>query len=736
MASKNLRLALIVSLVFCSGLLVAFPVEPVLSTEAIFDDEADKRIREESIGNTSHSQLILTIRHDDGRSLTGDFDLVERLMQLEKELIDGSNSSTSWDEKHVTISRVETPYSIWAEAFASRNRSLENATEWHDVLLPKLDEGWCGNGTTGAEKQAFEATLLMLPKDANYGIACPAFSGAMVDQAPDTDEMLWLVWLETNDEDSDADWGTLDLWAKKVSDSTEFEVSAAGVNMLFAKSKAIAEDDLKFVLFPSIIILAVVMMFALRDLQIVALTLGGVGLAICAEAGLLSALGFTFSVIDGIALPIILAVAVDGAFWYCKSSRKREEVRSMLLMALATTLAAISLSLFSPIKAQRSLALVMAIGIILDWIITRYLLEDFYLRRRAELDNNSKLPETMTSNPMLSWSWPVALLLLASVAVISPPGVEVFDVEQFLPENDSALDDLKELQTKYVLASSTIAWVVVDVDGDSEEDLNSILDLQKQLGSHPSVISFETGLLQTPIVLGIQSRDSGLEAPTIDSVSDASSGSAFVEDARLQRDGVTTGVAIAVLIDGQNGDAALQFLDDVEELLESNGLIGKVGGDLPIGASLARSFEDARVAQILGAGCAVFAVSVAVTRSPKRAARIAIGTIAIGAAVDGMASIVGERGVITAPVVLLGMGFAADYISHASVEHIPTRKDTFARWGAAITSISVFIMLSLTTFPPARNTGNLLSLSILFSVVLASCLAITHNIKQQNDSEE
>jgi predicted RND superfamily exporter protein len=736
MAPENLRLTLIVSLVFCSGLLLAFPVEPVLSTEAIFDDEADKRIREESIGNTSHSQLILTIRHDDGGSLTGDFDLVEKLMQLEKELMDGSNSSTSWDEEHVFVSRVETPYSIWADAFASRNRSLENATEWHDVLLPQLDEGWCGNGTTEAEKQAFEATLLMLPKDANLGIACPAFSGANADQAPDTDELLWLVWLESNDEDLDTDWGTLDLWAQKVSASTEFEVSAAGVNMLFAKSKTVAEDDLKFVLFPSIIILAAVMMFALRDLQIVAVTLGGVGLAICAEAGLLSALGFTFSVIDGIALPIILAVAVDGAFWYCKSSRKREEVRSMLLMALGTTLAAISLSLFSPIKAQRSLALVMAIGIILCWAITRYVLEDIYLRKRAEIDNHSTLSESLTSNPMFSWSWPVALLLLASIAVISPPGVEVFDVEQFLPENDPTLDELKELQTKYVLASSTIAWVVVDVDGDSEEDLNNILDLQKQLGSHPSVISFETGLLRTPMVLGIQDIDSSQESPTIDSVSDVSQSSAFVEDARLQRNGVTTGVAIAVLIDGQNADAALQFLEDVEELLESNGFTGIVGGDLPIGASLARSFEDTRVTQIVAAGCAVFAVSVAITNSPKRAMRIAIGTIAIGAAVDGMASIVGVRGVITAPVVLLGMGFAADYLSHASVEHIPTRKDTFARWGAAITSISVFVLLGLTSFPPARNTGNLLSLSILFSVVLASCLAMTHNMRPQNDSEE
>lgn len=736
MTRVNLRLTLLVGLVLCSSLLLAFPVEPVLSTEVIFDDEANARVLDESVGNTSHSQLILTIRHDDGRSLTGDFDLVERLMQLEQELIDGSNSSTSWDYEHVLVSRVETPYGIWADAFASRNRSLENASNWHEVLLPKIDEGWCGNETTDEESLAFEATLLMLPKDANFGIACPAFSGANADQAPDTDEMLWLIWLEPANGDSNADWGSLDLWAQKVSESTEFSISAAGVNMLFAKSRAIAEEDLKLVLLPSIIILVFVMMLALRDLQIALATIGVVGLAIGAEAGLLSAFGFNFSIIDGIALPIILAVAVDGAFWYCKSSMTREQVRSMLLMALGTTLAAISLSLFSPIKAQRSLALVMAIGITLDWVITRFVLEDFYLRKRAEMSDGYKENEVLTSNPMFSWSWPIALLMLASIALVSPPGVEIFDVEQFLPENDPALADLENLQGKYVLASSTIAWVVVDVSGDSVEDYNKIIDLQKQLGSHPSVISFETGLLRTPMVLGMEQVSSGLSQSTIDSVSDSNSGSVFVEDSRLQRDGVTGGVAIAVLIDGKNADAALQFLDDVENLLESNGLTGSVGGDLLTGSSLARTFSDTRITQIIAAGCAVFVVSFAVTRSPKSAARIAIGTIAIGAAVDGMASIIGNRGVNTAPAVLLGMGFAADYLSHASADHAPTKKDNFARWGAAITSVSVFILLSFATFPPAKNTGILLSVSILFSVILASCLAITHAGKRESDSEE
>ena len=49
--------------------------------------------------------------------------------------------------------------------------------------------------------------------------------------------------------------------------------------------------------------------------------------------------------------------------------------------------------------------------------------------------------------------------------------------------------------------------------------------------------------------------------------------------------------------------------------------------------------------------------------------RIAIGTVAIGLAVDGLASITGVRGVGTAPAVLLGMGFAAEYLAHASSGH-------------------------------------------------------------------
>jgi len=724
MRPEQLRLALVVGMLMSAGLLFAYPVNPKMNTEVIFDDEAAMRMREEGVQEENY-QLVLRFRHDEGGQITSNLSRVQYLMQLEEEFLDGSNPETSWEYENLYIDRIITPFSAWSDAFESRNRSLQNASQWANVLLPEIEEGWCGNGATDEEQEAFEATLLMLPEGTNFGVACPALSGASATQPPATNEILWLVYVGAGE--SGGDWNELNLWAEKVSENSDYEISAVGVNMMYGKAKAIAEEDLKFVIIPSIFILGAMLTIGLRDWRTAAATVGGVGLVIAAELGALAAFGFEFSVLDGIALPIIMGVAVDGAFWYSRSSRDREEVRSMLFVAMVTTIAAVSLALFSPIRAQRSLGLVMAIGIILDWVLTRYVLEEFYLMRRKV---QNEVVESTQSAPSISWAWPVALLLLASIAVISPPGVHVLEVEQFLPEDDLALEEMEDLQSKYVLASSTIAWIVVDVEGDDQSDYEAIMNLQQQLGQHPSVISLETGLLRTPLVIGIGDSN---EMNTIDEVVDFEGVSTLFQDVRLQKDGVTTGVSIAVFIDGRNSDAAMEFSDDVEQLMIENGMDGVIGGDLPVGAEAAQTFEKTRVTQILSAGVAIFLVALFALRVPIQAGRIAVGAVAIGAAVDGMASIFGGRGVNTALAVLLGMGFAADYLSHASAEHRPTKLDMSARWWAALSSISVFILLAMTSFPPARDSGRLLSVSILFSVILATCLAFMHGTDAVNE---
>jgi predicted RND superfamily exporter protein len=727
MEPERVRLILVVGMLLCAGLMLVYPLSSEMSADILFDDDVDDRIEQESIGNSTRYGLVLRIVHDDGGKLTSNLSRLQALMKLEQEALDGSNPDTSWEATHVSIERILTPFQIWDEAFAVHNRSLANATQWNEVMQPTIEDGWCGNGSSEEGLAAFEVTMMLLPKNTNFGIACPAFAGASADQPPEANELLWMVWLTGEEEDTD--WGELDEWAQKVTKSTEFEVRAVGVNMMFAKAKDIAEHDLLFILPPSIVILGLILTIGLRDPLIAAATLAGVGLVICAELGALAASGYQFSIVDGIAIPIILGVSVDGAFWYCRSSRERDEVRSMLFVAMMTTVAAVSLAMVSPLKAQRSLAKVIVFGIILGWAMTRFVLEDFYLQRRKKnhlIEEEKKTPP----HPALAWSWTIALLVLVALAAASPAGVKVLDIEQFLPEGDPAMDELEDLQSKYVLASSTIAWVVLEVEGDSADDLQQVMDFQDQLKYHPSIISIDSGMFRSPLVIGLSNDGEGA---TIDEYATSTNGSMLMDDARLQKDGITTGVAIAVFIDGKNIDASLIFKDDVENLLATNNLSGGIGGELPTGAELAKKFDETRITQILVAGLAIFFVAHMILNSPIRASRIAIGTVAVGAALDGIASLIGGRGITSSLSVLLGMGFTADYLSHASTEHAPTAMDTSARWWAAITSASAFVLLGIVTFPPAQNTGRLLTIGILISIILATCLSFVGDSSEALD---
>lgn len=730
MEANRVRQILIAGLLLGTLLLAFFPVEPQMSTEVIFDDEVTQLRKSDGIGTESSESLVLRITHDDGGSLMHPISRVQELLSIENEAFSGENPATVWHTDSTTLDRIQSPFTLWEEAFASRNRSLTEAGGWNDVLQPELEEGWCGKNATDEESFAFEATLLLLPNEADLGVACPSMPGQYPHQPPTSNELLWMVWIGNNQ--SNTNWSELEVWAEQLSESTNFTFEGVGVNMLFAQSKALATNELKGVMLPLAILLVSALCIGLRDPLVAVVTLGSATLVVGAEMGIMSMFGYTFSVIDGIAVPIIMGVAVDGAFWYCRSSHDVEKVRKMLFVAMLTTIAAVSLALFSPLRAQRSLALVMVIGIFLDWLITRYVLEDFYMSRK-KVETTPPLSVDVLSKPVFTALWPALLLILAGVALVAPSGVEVLDINQFLPEDDPELAELRQMQDEYILASSTDAWILVNVKGDSIEEYRNLLAFQDQLRNHPSIISLDTGISQSKLMIGIP--DSADANATLDEVfAESTLDSLMVKDPRLQSDGETYAVVLVVYLDGQNTDAALVFNDDVRTLFSDMDVSGDIGGSLAVGAEAALSFEESRMTQVFGAGLAVFFVAFFVLRSPEKALRIAVGTVAVGAAVDGMASMLGGRGVGSAPAVLLGMGFAADYLSHSSSsDHVPTSNDHAARWWAAFTSMCVFILIAFTTFPPSSETGRLLTVSIFFSVLLATSLSM---YQTQNEEEE
>ena len=718
-APVRFRFGFIVVLLILSAIAVIDPVDPSLSTDLMFQDEAKERINSER-SSWKYSDLVVRISHDEGGQLSSNLTRVQELIFIENELLNNQSSQYAWTSTDVWIVDLQSPYSSWSNAFNDSGRSLQNATRWGEILQPEIEGGWCAENSTNNEMQAFQDTLMLLPSDSRANIACPNLSGSSVILPPESNEILWVLHLESHTQPTD--WDPLFEWAENASQSTDYQFSTAGVNLLFGIAKETAEQDLSAVMVPSFVLLLALLWFGLRDFVIASATLAGVGVVMLSTVSILTLAGHQFSIIDGIALPIVMGVAVDGAFWYCRSSRTRDEVRQMLFVAMMTTIAAVMLAIISPILIQKSLGLVMATGILLSWAVSRFILEDLFLSRREtdediRLDLPMRFPEQIEEK-----SWSVLLALFAVLVLVSPGGVAIMSVESFLPEDTPELKEIEDLESRYILASSTTLYVTIDVEGDDTDKSQQVLEFQKRVSLHPSVISLDTGMVRQPLVTGIPL---GLNSSfdTIDMMFDEAIISNDITDQRLMRDGETKGVAIQIQIDSRDSDAALAFGEDVRYLMGSLNLTGEVGGDLFIGAEVAKTFEESRIVQILLAGVMVLIVSSMVLKSFPKGLRIAVGAVAVGAAVDAMAGYMTGRGMETAPAVLLGMGFAADYLSHASADHPPTRRDNSARWLAGMTSLSVFVLVSFAAFPPARNMGQLLTASILLSVILATTLS-------------
>ena len=162
---------------------------------------------------------------------------------------------------------------------------------------------------------------------------------------------------------------------------------------MFAKAIDIAQNDLSNLIIPSALLVLTLLLIGLRNWKVASITTLSALLVIGAEFGFMSAMGYNFSVIDGVLIPIIFAVAVDGAFWYSRSGRDKNEVRNMLLLHHTHYNRGYFIGIIFTNK-RKEYTLVMMVGIILDWIVTRYVLENFYIeQRKVSSEQNHTSPD-------------------------------------------------------------------------------------------------------------------------------------------------------------------------------------------------------------------------------------------------------------------------------------------------------------------------------------------------------
>ncbi len=79
--------------------------------------------------------------------------------------------------------------------------------------------------------------------------------GSSVILPPESNEILWVIHLESHTQPTD--WAPLFEWAENASESSDYQFSTAGVNLLFGIAKDTAEKDLTAVMLPAFILLFV-----------------------------------------------------------------------------------------------------------------------------------------------------------------------------------------------------------------------------------------------------------------------------------------------------------------------------------------------------------------------------------------------------------------------------------------------------------------------------------------------
>ena len=121
------RFGFIAILLILSAVAIVDPVDPALSTDLMFEDEAVQRVKAER-ASWHYSDLVIRITHDDKGQLSSNLTRVQELLYIENELMNG-NSSISWNSTESWIVELMTPYSSWSDAFNDSGGNLENAIQ-------------------------------------------------------------------------------------------------------------------------------------------------------------------------------------------------------------------------------------------------------------------------------------------------------------------------------------------------------------------------------------------------------------------------------------------------------------------------------------------------------------------------------------------------------------------------------------------------------------------------------
>ena len=718
----------------------------------LLDDPVQDQV--DAQGHDIGAQVLVSIRRDDGGELLGDLSSMQWLGQLEAHLRTAEEppfGAPSWPDDAPSVLHVAGIAGLLDAWLQANGSSLIAATSWSDIT-PASDQTPC-SATADRQGQALLAGFLLLaPQGSAPGFICPDLPGGHAALAPSADETLWLLRVEHDPKDG-IHSERIDAWFEEVSGSSPYELRATSTEHVFDAARATSDADLIRLGPWAFLGVAAVLLWALAERRPLLAATAGVAAAMLATVGTLQLLGHTFTLIDLVALPLLLAVGVDGPIWHRRGGHGRAATRSLLLVAAATTAATMLPAALAPVPAVRGLALVVVVGVVYDWAVTRVILEPWLVAPQATVSDHPPPRRAGTQRP---WGLAIAALILVPglVAPLVAPEADVrLDIDQFLEAGHPLLAELDRLDDRFLIAGTRIVPIIVQSE---ETNASRLIDdmsrLERDVGQLPGVarldlVVSEVALAAGPATLLAQAAALGVAPAGVSfgpaglHVSDPAADPAALTSAALAalgptllghdplligEDGQLTGYLLMVVLDVRDLEQAARFDAALSDLawVEEAGLSVVAGGAFIEGARLVGVVSLAERTQVLAAAAALLVVGALTLRRVDEAILLALG----GLSVAGVASFVASvdpagRGLMTTPAMLLAIGLSADHLSHALRGARDGHAGTAARAAAAGTSALVFAVLLGAAFPPTRQLSLLVLAAVLTSAALAMAWA-------------
>ena len=424
--------------------------------------------------------------------------------------------------------------------------SLNDFDDWQDLLNSVFEnsENCDSSFSNDEEKVAYAsfASSVMLHQDFNFESLCDWLLDGSGNPLPHASSTLWIIEMNGNlEEDENLKYADdiRDMLYLDDSDSitSPLKYGVISDSLISNDINESTLDNLIYLFFLAILIVVLLLAVTFRSFMMVAAPLLGLSASLVWTYGIISMLGFGFTILEVAVAPVVLGLGIDYSIHlqtgYDKARSKTDsaakawiqsfmKIRIALSLAVVTTVFAFLANSFSPLPPLQAFGFTLALGVVSAFIASTVTVGAVHVvvekmsgetpSRAIKLDYIADIATNFQRNNTARVLLMVVLITTGSV-VIAQNGLDTsFELTDFLSEDEMEIMQVRnDIYDSYEIDALKSVHILIE-----PTENNPYFDDESRILT--SLRGFDQSLPRIPSVVSTQVSGSSNEWPSYDSL--------------------------------------------------------------------------------------------------------------------------------------------------------------------------------------------------------------------------